>query len=53
MAGPSRAPGRHRALAPRRNGWLLGPMIGRVVAGGLEGRAPLADAAALSPLRFA
>ncbi|WP_420478199.1 NAD(P)/FAD-dependent oxidoreductase [Brevundimonas sp. FT23028] len=53
MAGPSGAPGLHLALAPRRNGWLLGPMVGRVVADGIEGRAPLADAAALSPLRFA
>ncbi|RZJ31264.1 MAG: FAD-dependent oxidoreductase, partial [Brevundimonas sp.] len=52
MAGPSGAPGLHLALAPRRNGWLLGPLVGRIVADGIEGRAPLADAAALSPLRF-
>lgn len=52
IAGPSAVPGLHLALAPRRNGWLLGPMVGAIVADGLEGRAPLADAAALSPLRF-
>jgi len=51
MAGPSGAPGLHLALAPRRNGWLLGPMVGAIVADGIEGRAPLADASALSPLR--
>ncbi len=53
MAGASGASGLFLALAPRRNGWLLGPMVGRVVADGIEGRAPLADASALSPLRFA
>jgi glycine oxidase len=53
MAGPSGAPGLFLALAPRRNGWLLGPLVGRVVADGIEGEAPLADAAALDPLRFA
>lgn len=51
IAGPSGTPGLHLALAPRRNGWLLGPMVGGIVADGLEGRAPRADAAALSPLR--
>lgn len=53
LAGPSGEPGLHLALAPRRNGWLLGPLVARVVADGIEGRAPLADAAALDPLRFA
>lgn len=53
IAGPSGAPGLHLALAPRRNGWLLGPLVGRIVADGLEGRAPLVDATALSPLRAA
>ena len=52
IAGGAGAPGLSLALAPRRNGWLLGPLVGRIVADGLEGRAPLADAAALSPLRF-
>ncbi len=38
MAGPRGEPGLHLALAPRRNGWLLGPLVGRVVADGIEGR---------------
>lgn len=53
MAGPTAEPGLHLALAPRRNGWLLGPMVGRIVADGIEGRASLPDAPALDPLRFA
>ena len=53
LAGPAREPGLHLALAPRRNGWLMGPLVAQVVADGIEGRAPLADAAALDPLRFA
>jgi len=53
LAGFSGEPGLYLALAPRRNGWLLGPLVGRVVADGIEGRAALADAAALDPFRFA
>ncbi len=53
LAGPSGEPGLHLALAPRRNGWLMGPMVGRITADGIEGRTPEADAAALDPLRFA
>ena len=53
LAGPSGEPGLHLALAPRRNGWLLGPLVARVAADGIEGRPPTADAAALDPLRFA
>ena len=53
LAGSSGEPGLHLALAPRRNGWLLGPLVARVTADGIEGRSPLADAAALDPLRFA
>ena len=45
-------PGLHVALAPRRNGWLLGPLVGAVVADGVEGRAPGDWAAALDPFRF-
>lgn len=45
-------PGLHVALAPRRNGWLLGPLVGEVVADGVEGRAPGAWAATLDPFRF-
>lgn len=46
------APGLAVALAPRRNGWLLGPLVGEVVADAIEDRAPRAEAAALDPLRF-
>ena len=53
LAGPSGEPGLHLALAPRRNGWLMGPLVARVVVDGIEGRPPLADAAALDPRRFA
>ncbi|MBX9616033.1 MAG: FAD-binding oxidoreductase, partial [Caulobacteraceae bacterium] len=52
LAGPAAAPGLHLALAPRRNGWLLGPLVGRIVADGIEGRPPVARATALDPLRF-
>lgn len=52
IAGPSGAPGLHLALAPRRNGWLLGPLVARIVSDGIEGRAPGSRAAALDPLRF-
>lgn len=52
LAGPSGEPGLHLALAPRRNGWLMGPLVAQVVADGIEGRAPVPDAAALDPLRF-
>jgi len=51
LAGASGAPGLFLALAPRRNGWLLGPLVGRVVADAIKGDAPMADAAALDPLR--
>jgi glycine oxidase len=44
--------GLHLALAPRRNGWLMGPLVARVVADGIEGRPRGPHAAALDPLRF-
>ena len=40
------------ALAPRRNGWLLGPLVGAVVADAIEGRAASMEARALDPGRF-
>ena len=40
------------ALAPRRNGWLLGPLVARAVADAIEGRTPTAEARALDPGRF-
>lgn len=49
MAGKV-APGLYVALAPRRNGWLLGPLVGAGVAGAIEGRPVLEPA--LSPARF-
>lgn len=52
MAGPTREPAIHVALAPRRNGWLLGPMVAKVVADGIEGRPRDRYAAAFDPLRF-
>lgn len=52
LAGPTGQPGLHLALAPRRNGWLLGPLVARVLADGIEGMPPAPDAAALDPLRF-
>lgn len=51
LAGPVGA-GLHLALAPRRNGWLLGPLVGRIVADGIERRPRSEHAAALDPLRF-
>ncbi len=53
LAGPSGEAGLHLALAPRRNGWLMGPLVAGVVVDGIEGRAPRMEAAALDPLRFA
>ncbi len=52
LAGASGEAGLFLALAPRRNGWLLGPLVARTVADGIEGRPPIPDAAALAPLRF-
>lgn len=52
LAGATAEPGLHLALAPRRNGWLLGPLVAHVVADGIEGATPLPDAAAFDPLRF-
>lgn len=45
-------PGLFMALAPRRNGWLLGPLVGQVVADAIEGRAASPYARALDPGRF-
>lgn len=49
MAGQV-GPGLYAALGPRRNGWLLGPLIGAAVADAIEGR-PVAEPT-LNPLRF-
>lgn len=52
MAGPSEDGRLYLALAPRRNGWLLGPLVARTVADGIEGRDAGAFAQALDPRRF-
>lgn len=53
MAGPAPdAQGLFFALAPRRNGWLLGPLVAAVVADAVEGRPPSQEARALDPRRF-
>lgn len=51
LAGPA-GEGVHLALAPRRNGWLMAPLVARIVADGIEGRPHRTHAAALDPLRF-
>ncbi len=51
LAGPL-DPGLYAALAPRRNGWLLAPLVGQIVADAIAGRDQTRAAAALSPARF-
>lgn len=53
LAGPAGPAGLHLALAPRRNGWLLGPLVARTVVDGLEGRPNGLFAPALDPRRLA
>lgn len=53
MAGASGDEGLFMALAPRRNGWLLGALVAQVVADAVEGGgAGSPHAAALDPRRF-
>lgn len=53
MAGPAPdGQGLFLALAPRRNGWLLGPLVGAVVADAIEGRTASPHGRALDPRRF-
>lgn len=47
------APGAFVALAPRRNGWLLAPLVAKVVADALDGGGPDVVAEAMDPGRFA
>ncbi|QTC88926.1 NAD(P)/FAD-dependent oxidoreductase [Brevundimonas pondensis] len=49
MAGAA-GQGLHLALGPRRNGWLLGPLVARVVADEVEGRS--SKEPTLAPRRF-
>lgn len=52
LAGPTGLPDLSLALAPRRNGWLLGPLVARIVADGIEGGPRTANGAAFAPWRF-
>jgi glycine oxidase len=52
LAGAAGAPGVHLALAPRRNGWLLAPLVARSVVASLIGGDDPAGGA-FRPDRFA
>ena len=52
LAGPSAAPGVILAAGARRNGWLLAPLVARVVAAYVTERDPGPFAARLDPARF-
>lgn len=52
LAGSAGLPGLWLALAPRRNGWLLGPLIGAIVADAVQGHPQGSQAAAFDPARF-
>lgn len=53
LVGFSRAPGVVLAVGARRNGWLLAPLVGRIVAACVTEREPGPYAARLAPGRFA
>lgn len=53
MAGASAAPGVRLAVGPRRNGWLLAPLVAQALAACVTGRDPGPYAARLDPARFA
>ncbi|MBJ7413414.1 MAG: D-amino-acid oxidase, partial [Phenylobacterium sp.] len=52
MGGPGRAPGVMLAVGPRRNGWLLAPLVAQTIAACVTGRDPGSFAARLDPARF-
>lgn len=52
LVGWSRAPGVVLAIGARRNGWLLAPLVGEMVAAYLTGDNPGPDAAAMDARRF-
>lgn len=53
LVGPAAArPGVWLAVGARRNGWLLAPLIARIMADGLAGAAPCGAAARFDPARF-
>lgn len=52
MVGPGRAPGVMLAVGPRRNGWLLAPLVAQTIAACVTGRDAGSFAARLDPARF-
>lgn len=52
LVGPSSREGVYLAVGARRNGWLLAPLVGRMVAAYLTGDDPGPYAARLDPRRF-
>lgn len=52
MAGWSEGPGVVLAAGPRRNGWLVAPLVAQVVAACVTGRDPGLHAGRLDPARF-
>ncbi len=52
MVGPAVAPGVVLAAGARRNGWLLAPLVARMVLDCVTGRDPGPYAAAFDPGRF-
>lgn len=52
LVGPSRTPGVLLATGARRNGWLLAPLVGRMIAAYCRGEDPGPWAAMLHPGRF-
>jgi glycine oxidase len=53
LVGPSSRPGVFLATGARRNGWLLAPLVGRMLAAYLADRDPGPFAGLLAPRRFA
>jgi glycine oxidase len=52
MVGPSILRGNFLAVGARRNGWLLGPLVGEMIAAYVMGEDPGPWAATLHPARF-
>jgi glycine oxidase len=52
LVGPSARPGVFLAVGARRNGWLLAPLVARMIAAYLAGEDPGPYAAQLDPRRF-
>lgn len=52
LVGPARRPNTFLAVGARRNGWLLAPLVGRIIAAYVTGKDPGPWAQALHPGRF-